>query len=142
MEIQAKIIEIFETVEVSDRFRKREFVVEYAESAQYPEFLKFEVIQEKCELMDHFNIGDEVEVSFNLKGRKWNSPQGEVKYFNSLQAWKLLAVGKEATVAPQNSNTAALISPNTTPTPENSDLPPVDAYDGETVQIDEDDLPF
>ncbi len=141
MEIQAKIVEIFETVEVSDRFRKREFVVEYAENPQYPEFLKFEMIQEKCELMDHFKTGDGVEVSFNLKGRKWNSPQGEVKYFNTLQAWKLTAMDKETTAAPQNSNTAPPPQ-NAMPASENSDLPPVEAYDGETVQIDEDDLPF
>lgn len=130
MEVQGKLLEIFDTVEVSERFRKREFVLEYAENPQYPEFLKFEVIQEKCELLDPFKVGDAVEVSFNLKGRKWNSPQGEVRYFNSLQAWKM-------TVSPQKAKTASNESPPVSP-----ESPPLNAYEGEQVNIEEDDLPF
>jgi len=89
MNISAKIIEKFETTKVTETFKKREFVVEYSENPQYPEFIKFEFIQDKCELLDKYNVGDEVEVSFNLKGRKWTDPQGTVKYFNTLQAWRL-----------------------------------------------------
>ena len=142
MEIQGKIIEIFETIEVSDRFRKREFVVEYVENPQYPEFLKFEAVQEKCELLDQFNMGDIVEITFNLKGRRWNSPQGDVKYFVSLQAWKLLTVNQNTTVASQTVETVAPPHSNISSTQENADLPPVEAYDQETVKVDEDDLPF
>ena len=89
MEIGARIIEIFDTANISESFKKREFVVEYSENPSYPEYLKFELIQEKCELLNNFNVGDEVNISFNLKGRKWTDPQGSVKYFNSLQAWRL-----------------------------------------------------
>lgn len=89
MNISAKIIEIFETAKVTDTFKKREFVVEYSENPQYPEFIKFEFIQEKCDFLDSYEIGEEVDISFNLKGRKWTDPQGTVKYFNTLQAWKL-----------------------------------------------------
>ena len=89
MDISAKIIEIFETAKVTDTFKKREFVVEYSENPQYPEFIKFEFIQEKCDLLDSYTIGEEVDISFNLKGRKWTDPQGTVKYFNTLQAWKI-----------------------------------------------------
>jgi len=89
MNISAKIIEIFETAKVTETFKKREFVVEYSENPQYPEYLKFEFIQDKCELLDAFKVGDEVELQFNLKGRKWTDPKGGVKYFNTLQAWKL-----------------------------------------------------
>lgn len=91
MDIKGKLLEVFETVQVKDTFRKREFVVEYAENPQYPELVKFELIQEKCDLLDGMNAGDEVQVFFNLKGRKWTDPQGQTKYFNSLQAWKLQA---------------------------------------------------
>jgi len=91
MDIKGKLVEVFETVQVKDTFRKREFVLEYAENPQYPELIKFELIQEKCDLLDGMNVGDEVQVFFNLKGRKWTDPQGQVKYFNSLQAWKLQA---------------------------------------------------
>lgn len=89
MEITAKIVEIFKEAQISGSFKKREFVVEYAENPQYPEYIKFEVIQDKCQLLDSYQLGQEVDISFNLKGRKWTDPKGEVKYFNTLQAWKL-----------------------------------------------------
>ena len=88
MNVQGKILEIFETQNISNTFKKREFVLEYAENPQYPEYVKFEMIQDKCALLDGLNVGDTVNVFFNLKGRKWTDPKGEVKYFNSLQAWK------------------------------------------------------
>ena len=103
MDISAKIIEIFETAKVTDAFKKREFVVEYSENPQYPEFIKFEFIQEKCDLLDNYTVGEEVDISFNLKGRKWTDPQGTVKYFNTLQAWKL---AKKSASAPSTSNAA------------------------------------
>lgn len=89
MVIEGKVIEKFDTQEIKETFKKREFILEYAENPQYPEFLKFELIQSNCEQLDEINVGDEVSVSFNLKGRKWTDPKGEVKYFNSLQAWRI-----------------------------------------------------
>lgn len=89
MTIDGKLIEKSDTQDVSDSFKKREFVVEYAENPQYPEFLKFELIQANCQQLDDFAPGDEMNISFNLKGRKWTDPKGVVKYFNSLQAWRL-----------------------------------------------------
>ena len=96
MEVQGKIVEISDTVQVSENFRKREFVVEYAENPQYPEFLKFECIQDKCDMLNEFSVGQEVTVSMNLKGRKWTDPQGNIKYFNSLQAWRVQAGSNQA----------------------------------------------
>jgi len=95
MEVQGKIIEIFDTVQISDSFKKREFVLEYADNPQYPELLKFECIQDKCAILDSFSVGQEVTVSLNLKGRKWTDPQGNVKYFTSLQAWKVQQAGAQ-----------------------------------------------
>lgn len=89
MNIKGKILEMSEAVQVKETFRKREFVLEYADNPQYPEFVKFELIQDKCDLLNDFQVGQEIEVHFNLKGRKWTDPQGQVKYFNSLQAWRL-----------------------------------------------------
>ncbi|MEO8088190.1 MAG: DUF3127 domain-containing protein [Bacteroidota bacterium] len=73
---------------VSDRFRKREFVLT-DDSTQYPQHISFQLTQDKCSLIDAVNPGDEITVSFNLRGREWKSPQGEIKYFNSLEAWKI-----------------------------------------------------
>ena len=89
MNIKGKILEVKDTVQVTETFKKREFIIEYAENPQYPEFVKFELIQDKCDLLDDFEVNQEVDVHFNLKGRKWTDPKGEVKYFNSLQAWRL-----------------------------------------------------
>ena len=88
MNIVGKLVEIFEAQQISDSFKKREFVVEYAENPQYPELIKFELIQDKCSLLDSFSKGNEVDVSFNLKGRKW-SKDGKDMYFTTLQAWRL-----------------------------------------------------
>ena len=86
MKITGKIHELFELKEIKEGFQKREFIVEYAENPQYPEYLKFETIQEKCAQLDTITVGQEVDVLFNLRGREWTNPQGEKVYFNSLQA--------------------------------------------------------
>ncbi|MEQ9437520.1 MAG: DUF3127 domain-containing protein [Cyclobacteriaceae bacterium] len=100
MEIQGKLIELSDTTQVTDTFRKREFVVEYADNPQYPEFVKFECIQDRCDLLDSYKVGQEIGISFNLKGRKWVDPQGNTKYFNSLQAWRIQPVSAEASAPP------------------------------------------
>ena len=97
MNISGKIIEIFDTQKVTETFQKREFVVEYVENPSYPEYIKFELIQDRCTLLDPFNKGDEISVEFNLKGRKWEDKNGVVKYFNTLQAWRLEEKKSEST---------------------------------------------
>ena len=94
MNIKGKIIHLGDTQQVTNTFKKREFVIEYAENPQYPEFIKFEMIQDKCDLLNNHTVGDEIDVHFNLKGRKWTDPKGEVKYFNALQAWRIEAVSQ------------------------------------------------
>jgi len=88
MQITGKILEISEVVNISETFKKREFIIEYCER-EYPEYIKFELTQDRCQLLDTYKSGDNVEVAFNLKGRKWVNPEGETKYFNSLQAWRV-----------------------------------------------------
>lgn len=84
---------IKDTVQVSDKFAKREFVINYSES-MYPQDILFQSVQDKCSMLDGFSENEEVEVSFNLRGREWTSPQGEVKYFNSLDAWRIEKIGQ------------------------------------------------
>jgi len=80
---------IYETVQVSERFTKREFVVTDNNNGNYPQDILLQSTQEKCALLDSFQINDQVDVSFNIRGREWTSPQGEVKYFTSLEAWRI-----------------------------------------------------
>ncbi|MBW1764535.1 MAG: DUF3127 domain-containing protein [Deltaproteobacteria bacterium] len=117
MEIRAKLLEKFDEVKVSETFRKREFIAEYSEKPQYPEYLKFEMIQDKCDLLNGFEAGQEVDIFFNLKGRKWINPKGETVYFNSLQAWKLLGSGEKQGSAPDK----------------NQEPPPLDAYEKDEI---------
>ena len=81
---------------ISDRFSKREFVVETQD--QYPQMIMFQATQDKCGLLDNFQMNEQVEVSFNLRGREWTSPQGEVKYFNTIEAWRIERVGQAASM--------------------------------------------
>ena len=89
MNIQGKLVEIFATQEVSDKFKKREFVVEYAENPTYPEYIKLEVVNDKVSILDNYKAGDSVDVSFNLRGRSWTDKSGKVSYFNTLVCWKI-----------------------------------------------------
>jgi hypothetical protein len=76
------------TVQVTEKFAKREFVLTDA-SSMYPQDIIFQMAKDKLDILDVFGVGQEVEVSFNIKGREWTSPQGEVKYFNTLEAWRV-----------------------------------------------------
>ena len=82
-----------DTVQVTEKFAKREFVVTDT-SSMYPQDIMFQAVQDKCSMLDGIQQGDQVEVSFNLRGREWTSPQGEVKYFNTLDAWRIEKAGQ------------------------------------------------
>lgn len=71
----------------ANNFRKREMVLNTNE--QYPQNLLIEFTQDKCDLLNNFQAGQQVTVSINLRGNEWVSPQGETKYFNTLQGWKI-----------------------------------------------------
>jgi hypothetical protein len=76
-----------ETVAVNEKFKKREFVATVEGS--YPQDIQFQLSQDKCSLLDNFQVGEEIEIEYNLRGREWTSPQGETKYFNTLEVWKI-----------------------------------------------------
>lgn len=87
-QLTGKLKKIDPIVQVSEKFSKREFVLT-DDSSQYPQDILFQSVQDKCTLLDSYKLGDVVQVSFNLRGREWTSPQGEVKYFNTLEAWRI-----------------------------------------------------
>ncbi len=125
MEIQGKIKMIDETKTFgSNGFRKREVVITTEE--QYPQHILVEFVQDKCDLLNTYTVGQDVKISINLRGREWTNPQGEVKYFNAIQGWRI-----------ENLQTAE----------GNADIPPVppiDAFEPADNINDEDhdDLPF
>lgn len=94
MNVSGKLIEIGEVVQVKETFKKRDFVIEFSKNPKYPEVIQFQVAQDKCALLDGLMVGDEVDIDFDLRGRKWTDSKGAVKYFNTLQAWKVARVGE------------------------------------------------
>jgi Domain of unknown function (DUF3127) len=124
MEVSGKVkkIEAAKTFG-SSGFRKRELIIVTEE--QYPQFLLIEFVQDKCDLLDSLKEGDLVKIGINLRGREWVNPEGETKYFNSIQGWKI----------EKGQNQAAITNP---PVESVGKFATTDSYSDE----DPDDLPF
>jgi len=80
---------IGETEQKTQRFRKRDFVLELAENPRFPQLVQFQLTGDRCEAIDAYQKGDEIRVEFSLRGREWTSPRGETRYFNSLDVWTI-----------------------------------------------------
>lgn len=96
MEIKGRVHEIGAVQQISETFKKRDLIVEYAENPSYPEYLRFEAMQDKTSLFDGLKVGDEVEVSFNLRGRAWTDKTGKTSYFNSMIVWRINTISNNA----------------------------------------------
>lgn len=107
-ELAGKLLVKNETKSYGDNgFTKRDFVIET--ESQYPQKILIELIKDKCSLLDSFNIGDSLKVSYNINGREWINPEGAAKYFNSIQGWRIDKVeaqtqSNEAQNEPQKDN--------------------------------------
>jgi uncharacterized protein Veg len=124
MELQGKIKLIGETQTFgANGFRKREVVVTTEE--QYPQHIMVEFVQDKTDLLNTYQVGQSVKISINLRGREWVNPQGETKYFNSIQGWRIENLQQE---------TSGEIPP----------VPPMDAFEpaSDLNEDEHDDLPF
>ncbi len=96
-ELSGKIIEKFDTEKISDSFRKREFVVEKKKtvgSSEFVDMIKFQLTQDRCDILDNYNQDDEIKISFNIRGRKWEK-EGRVSYFTNLEAWRIEKISAE-----------------------------------------------
>jgi hypothetical protein len=127
MEVTGQLKLKYDTQKVSDKFQKRDFVLATDLSTPYPQYVSFQVTQDKCSMLDSYNQGDEIKVQFNLRGREWNGPQG-IKYFNTLEAWRIEKVN--AGQAPSSSQNNGGMQENTAAPVFNSSI------------SDADDLPF
>ncbi|MCB1746388.1 MAG: DUF3127 domain-containing protein [Gammaproteobacteria bacterium] len=93
MTTSGRLHAVFETKQITERFQKREFVLEIAENPNYPQYVAFELTGDRVGEIEQFRVGDTVEVDFSLRGREWTSRQGEVRYFNSLDVRALRGQG-------------------------------------------------
>ena len=107
IEVTGKLHTVFETTQVTERFRKREFVLELQDNPKYPQVVIFQLSGNRCEQLDGFGVGDEVRVDFSLRGREWTSPRGEVKYFNSLDVWTIAKLNEGASDSSGSSQSGA-----------------------------------
>ncbi len=130
-EIQGKIIQKGDTEQKSEKFKKREFVIESERVVNttmiFNDFVKFQLTQDRCDLVETFQVGDMVKVNFDIRGNKWEK-NGETVYFTNLEAWrieKVQAQDPEMAAAPME--TVDQIPP---PPPQNA------------MSVEEDDLPF
>lgn len=120
-EISGKLVAKYDTIQRSETFKTREFVIEKTEDIGgrvITNYVKFQCVQDKTALPDRFNLGDDVKVQFNIKGSKWTK-DGRENYITNLDAWRMEALKLGQDAAPDHSY---------------SDMPPA----GDPV----DDLPF
>ena len=123
-EIEGKLHKKYDTENKTDSFQAREFVI-LVESGNYPQYIKFQLVQDRCALIDNNNEGDMIKVHFDLRGREWNG-----KYFTNLNAWRVEGAAVAATPPPSQN----------APAPSN-DFPTV--ADAPSTEMDAgDDLPF
>ncbi|MFT5833013.1 MAG: single-strand DNA-binding protein [Cognaticolwellia sp.] len=125
-EVTGKLHEKFAEQQISDRFKKREFVLEIEDGA-YPQHIKFQLTQDRCGLIEPYQVGQDVKVSFNLKGRPYQNRENKTVYFTNIEAWRIEGAGGAT-----NQNTPAA---GNDPFPSVSDIPPTDTGAN-------DDLPF
>ncbi|TDS14772.1 DUF3127 domain-containing protein [Sphingobacterium paludis] len=123
MEIKGRVHEVHPTQQITESFKKRDLIVAYAENPQFVEYISFQATQDRVSIFDNLKIGDEVEVSFNLRGRPWTNKDGVTTFFNSLVAWRVNKLEAQRPAQPT--------------APSYADLPPMGIS-----SADDDDLPF
>ena len=123
MELLGKIKLIGDIKTFGDNgFRKRELVITTDE--QYPQHILIEFIQNNCELLDNYSIGQTVRVGINIRGREWESPDQGIKYFNAIQGWRIESLDEQVMYQPP------------------ADLPMEPDSSDSADDLTEDDLPF
>jgi hypothetical protein len=84
---KGEVVFVTPTTSVSDKFKKREITLKSQD--EYPQYVTFQLTQDKCDLANNLKTGEVVEVSYNLRGRRWEAQDGTIKYFNSIEAWTM-----------------------------------------------------
>ncbi|MBC6610088.1 MULTISPECIES: DUF3127 domain-containing protein [Hymenobacter] len=136
-----RLHEIFDEQQVSEKFRKREFVLEVIDG-QYPEHIKFQLVQDKTALIDPYKIGDEIKVTFNLRGRGFNK-NGQMLYFTNLEAWRLEAAAGGASAPAGGGYSQPAAAPRAAAPAQQNQNPNLRAQPAAPIAGDDDnDLPF
>jgi hypothetical protein len=132
MEIIGILHAVSPETEVSASFKKRDFVLKIEDNPQYPQYVSFQLTQEKCGLITAFTLGAGIKVNFNLRGRAWLSPTSETKYFNTLEAWRI-----EPAIVQQHQSLPTIVA-----NPEVQSAMLINSPFTPVAELKEDDLPF
>ena len=87
IKITGQVYHVGQVEQVSEKFRKREFVIKTNE--QYPQLVLLQVVNDRCELLDSLRLNDNVDAFINIRGREWTDRNGARKFFNTLEAWQV-----------------------------------------------------
>ena len=100
MELTGTLVVKYDIQQVSEKFKKREFVIKTDD--KYPQFITLQLVNDKCGLIDTVSVGDELTAQININGRPYDK-NNETRYFNSIEAWKIEAKSKTSEPQPINS---------------------------------------
>ena len=98
-----KIKRISDIQQITDTFKKREFVIETDE--QYPQKISFQFTQDRTSILDNYSVGQKVEIDYNLRGREWTNPEGVLKYFNTIEGWRIKSLEQASPLSESQSET-------------------------------------
>jgi single-stranded DNA-binding protein len=129
--IKGSVVEVSGEIQLTDSFKKRELIVMYADNPQYPEYIKIEAHNGRCDLVQDLAEGDAVEVDFNLKGKPWTSAAGKKTYFNQYVLYRIKTISQS--YEPVNSGGGSVVVDKGVPEYQAPDL---------SASPDDDDLPF
>ncbi len=113
-DVTGKLIAKFDTVQRTETFRTREFVIETTEDIGgriINNYIKFQSVQDRTQLVDRFNVGDSIKVHFNIKGTRWEK-NGQVNYITNLDAWRIEQVSMQQDASPAASSSSAAPQPS------------------------------
>ncbi len=142
LEVTGKLLLKYETIQVSEKFKKREFVLELAEEINgntYTNYAKMQLVQTKCDIIDRYNEGDMVKVSFNIKGTRYEK-DGKVNYFSNLDAWRVEPAGAAQANTTANTNNYSQPAPAYNNAPANNNYSQPNNVNSSAEAVD--DLPF
>ena len=121
MELSGTIYRLSEAQDISEKFRKREVVIKTDD--RYPQTIPVEFVQDRIDLLNSYSEGQQVTISINIRGREWTSPKGEVKFFVSVQGWRIQPLQQGSAAASATAPVAAMPAPANTNATEDDDLP-------------------
>ena len=96
MNIKGKVYKIQPVQQVSDSFKKRDLILLDDSNSQYPQHISIQFAQDKTDLLNGLKVGQEVDVHINLRGREWTDKTGTIKYFNTIEGWKIEGVSGQS----------------------------------------------